>query len=88
MKVNVLYDQYNTKIEKATVLFGETPETKQSIDMEIIGKDTGTEELPNIVEVIKLTSVDSNSIEIGNEMNKDEFRIFFNVLKNLLVQMK
>ena len=88
MKVNVLYDKYNTKIDKATVLFGDIPEEEKSIDLEIIETNTGTEELPVFVETIKLTTIDSNSTEISNEMDKEELRTFFNIIKNLLSQMK
>jgi hypothetical protein len=88
MKVNVLYDKYNTKIDKATVLFGDIPEEEKSIDLEIIETNTGTEELPVLVETIKLTTIDSNSVEISNEMDKEELRTFFNIIKNLLSQMK
>lgn len=88
MKVNVLYDKYNTKIDKATVLFGDIPEEEQSIDLEIVETNTGTEELPVLVETIKLTTIDSNDIKISNEMDKEELRTFFNIIKNLLAQMK
>lgn len=88
MKVNVLYDKYNTKIDKATVLFGDIPEEEKSINLEIIETNIGAEELPVLVETIKLTTIDSNSMGISNEMDKEELRTFFNIIKNLLSQMK
>lgn len=87
MKVNVLYDKYNTKIEKATLLFGDTPETEQVINLEVIQKDIGDIENEIISNEIRITSADASGIEIENEMNKDELRTFMSLIRELLIQI-
>lgn len=93
MQVNVLYDKYNTKIEKATLLFGDTPETEQSINLEIIQEieeilDEEDVVLETIItDKVKITNIDSNSIEIENKMDKEELRAFLTLIRNLLVQL-
>lgn len=85
MKVEILYDQYNTKIEKATLLFGEDVE-QQLIELKVVEKTEDESQI--ITEVIKLTSVDINSIEIENELSRDDLRVFMTLLRNLLSQLK
>lgn len=87
MKVNILYDEYSTKIKKATLLFGDTPETEQAINLEVIQENIGESENELLVNKVKITSIDSNSIEIQNQMNKEELRTFLTLIRNLLTQM-
>ena len=87
MKVKVLYDKYNTKIEKAILLFGNTPETEQSISLEVIEEDIGEGEEIALINKIKFTSIDSDSIEISNIMGKEDLRVIMSLLRNLLAQI-
>ena len=88
MKVNILYDKYNTKIQEADIIFENSPDTTQSIKLEVIQKDIGIEDVEEFIDHIEITSIDSDSIEIVNEMNKDDLRVFLSVVRNLLTQMK
>ncbi len=84
MKVKILYDKYNTKIEKATLLFGELLEEELELIQEDISED---EEQKILIGKIRLTSTDLDNIAITNEMSKDDLRTFLTLIRNLLNQM-
>lgn len=88
MKVEILYDEYNTKIEKATLLFGEDVD-QQLTELDVLKKVEGEDENQITVDVVKLTSIDSDSMQqIENELSKDDLRVFMTLLRNLLSQLK
>lgn len=86
MKVEVLYDKYNNKVNTAKLIFGEDIE-QQLIKLEVLEKVEGEEEAQTTIDIVKLTSIDKNTIEIENELNKEDLRVFLTLLRNLLNQL-
>lgn len=82
MKVNILYDKYSTKINKATILFS----NDKSLELEVAEGEIGDLDNPETVEIIKLNTID-DGIEIENKMSKESLRTFSNVIRSLLAQM-
>jgi len=87
MKVEVLYDEYSNKVNMAKLIFGEDIE-QQLIKLEVLEKVEGEEEAQTTIDIVKLTSIDKNIIEIENELNKEDLRVFLTLLRNLLSQLK
>lgn len=79
MQVNVLYDEYTNKINKATLLFENDKEMELEIIKEVEIVDEGEEKL---TDKIKITSTD-----IENEINKEDLRTLMNLIRNLLNQL-
>ena len=80
MKVNILYDKYSTKINKATILFS----NDKSLELEVAEGEIG--DLDNPETVNYQAKHDRDGIEIENKMNKKSLRTF-NVIRSLLAQM-
>ena len=90
MKVEVLYDKYNNKIEKAKLIFGDEPIDQQFIELQVSENITeiGEEDIEQIItKVVKFKSIDTNNAEVENELNKEDLRVFLTLLRNLLNQL-
>ena len=87
MKVEILYDEYSNKIDTAKLIFGEDIE-QQLIKLEVLEKVEGEEEeTQTTIDIVKLTSIDKNTMEIENELNKEDLRVLLTLLRNLLNQL-
>ena len=86
MKVEILYDEYSNKIDTAKLMFGEDIE-QQLIKLEVMKTVEGEEDAQTTIDIVKLTSIDKNTIEIENELNKEDLRVLLTLLRNLLNQL-
>lgn len=93
MKVNVEYDEYNTKMVKAEIPVSEyslfsIEVVKETVDSEKMG-DEENEQEPVEVEKLVITCIDeTNSNQVKLSMTKSDVREFVTLLNNFRNSMK
>jgi len=84
MKINVKYDQYNTKIESSVVEYSGIITDELTFVEEIINVGTPTEET---IKKLQSKFSDGLGVDIISAMTKEEVKTYITLLRNMIAQM-
>ena len=87
MKVEVIYDRYNTKIDRADLIFTDALDVKSKISLQTFLHTEMVGDVEVATEKVKITSVDGELVQIENDLDKDDLRVLMSIMRNLLSQI-